>query len=293
MRYSRIPLVLAILLAVAFGCGPRERMIGGKVRPKTYKTAVSLSPGCTEILRTKALLVNLLGRTASCNYPTVDPNARIVMKGTKPNYEMIAKLKPDIVLYDPDLFSDGDIAKLEELGLETFALGGATVEEFIDRLYRLGSKLGVEQVINDYVEEIRGAMSLAKADPFAKPPKVAVLLPAQGGEHLIAGTRSFQADVVRVAGGEPVGPEAPHFVTVNVESLVTQNPDVIVAAGDAKLLEADPRLAAVSAVKAGRVIRINPDVLLRRGARVQDLIRGVHDALVNVVKTSLSQGGSR
>lgn len=270
--------MLPVVLGVALTAGCRDEGIGlgGKENPKKYSTAVSLSPGATEILGSRMYGITIVGRTAQCNFPNPNMKSPVVMKGVKPNYEEIIRLKPSLVLYDDALFSEQDLAPIKEAGIETFAITGNTIDEFVVCLHRLGTLARGETQLSEYADLIFGASSVAAGAPPTPKPKVAIVMPGNGGEHMIAGTRSFVADVVRHAQGDPVGPDSNMFETASIESLVQLNPDVIVSAGLADSIRKDPRLATIKAVRESRILETDPDIALRRGSRVDKLINGLY-----------------
>jgi iron complex transport system substrate-binding protein len=277
MRLSAFLFTALFAIFALAGCQPKpEDAWGGKPNPNFYFSVVSISPGATEILGSRAGGVVLLGRTAYCNWPTANPRAPIVMKGVKPNYEQIAQLHPAVVIYDDAMFSEGDVAKFKEMGLNTFAITGDTLEAFEECLYDFGRSFHAETTTSEYVDNIHTAVEAAKGDPPPKKLKVALMMSGSGSEHMIAGVSSFQADIVRKSQGEPVGPDSKIFVPVSAESLVAMNPDVIGVAGDSKQIETDPRLQTIKAIREKKVYPIDPDVMLRRGGRVDKLIRGFH-----------------
>jgi iron complex transport system substrate-binding protein len=253
--------------------------IGGKEPEKRYTSAASLSPGATELLVSRLPRVRILGKTERCNWPVLSGEVPIIMSGVKPNFEKIAELRPGIVLYDEQLFSEGDLAKLKEMGIDTFAIRGNSIAEFKENLYDLGRTLHGESEISEYVDLIHAAEAAADGAPPGKTFRVAVMMPGQGSEHSIAGVGSFYADAARQAGAEVVGPEGAEFVPVNAEGLLSWNPEIIFSAGDGSAIAKDPRLQALPAVKNKRVVPIDPDILLRRGARVDRLVRGLYNYL--------------
>ncbi len=292
MRFPRWLIAIVAASFLATGCQEKSVLMGGKPRPKMYTSAVSLSPSVTEVLRTRAFKVRLLAATDRCNWPQLDPGVKIAVKGLKPNYELIASLSPSIVVYDDSLFSGQDVAKFKELGIETFAWEGDSVKDYVRCLYRFAARVGAETTVSDYIALVESAATNAAAVPLDPKPKVAILLAGSGTEHMIAGTRSFQADVARLCGGEVVGPDATNFVPVNAEALVSMNPDTVLVAGDATTAEsilADPRLETIAAIRKKRVAGINPDVLLRRGGRVDQLLKQMATYLA-VVSASVGEG---
>ncbi len=274
--------IALFLLLLVGGCSDQKSIIGGKVPPKLYMRVVSLSPSCTELASATFGRI-IAGRTESCNSPLRVKEAPVVMKGVKPDYEKIVKIKPDAVLYDPELFAESDIAKFKELGIPTVAIGGNSVDEFIESVYEFARFTGAETLGSKYLEKIDRERRNALAVPPDPPVKTVLIMPGSGYEHMIAGTESFYADVVRSGGGEPVGPKGHHFMQLNAEWLITTNPELIITAGAADAVLNDPRFKGLDAVKKGRVYGTNPDITLRRGGYVDSFIKRVWE-FVNIVR---------
>lgn len=257
--------------------------------PEPARSIVSLSPSSSEVLATYGASHFMMGRTESCNYPSFVRQLPVVMSGTKPDYEKITKIltrpgkpprKPDLFVYDPSLFNDADVAKMAENSrMKPFALGGDTIDEFIKELKALSNLYTGETFMSEYVDKITSARGAAKADPLTPTPKVAIIMPGLGSEHMIAGKDSFYADELRAATAEAVGPAGNKFVTLNAESLIQMNPDVIVTAGDSSSFVDDPRFKNLTAVKNNHVINADQDVMVRHGARVGTVITKLHDTI--------------
>src|SRR3569832_1722377 len=121
---SDVPFTFVALVAAASvaGCGKNNPaappsgagyMVGGKALTTPARYIVSLSPSATEVLAQNGASRFIVGRTASCNYPTFVRKYPVIMTGTKPDYEKVMKLlvtpekkpvKPDLFVYDKDLF---------------------------------------------------------------------------------------------------------------------------------------------------------------------------------------------
>lgn len=284
MRVTRwiVPLVLSTFLGL--GCQPQEIVEGGKPNPKPIKTLISLSPSTTEVATMAALYSQLKGRTAACNYPTTIAQTPVVV-GVKPDYDKIAAIKPDLAIYDPNLFGAADIKKLEDLKIETYPITANTVQEFIDTLYRFGARTNSETSLSTYVDRILDIMRRTQSEPVSKEVTCVILLPGRGGEHMVAGTESFQADVMKIAYAKVLGPGGTKFVPLNAEQLVGWNPDLVITAGDPTSLLQDPRFQSLEAFKNKRIRAINQDVVVRAGSRVDKFI----EAAAQIVATQASQ----
>jgi len=291
-----------LLVSLVVGCkssgptvptAPDGSYIGGRQLDSPARYIVSLSPSATEVLAINGASRLLIGRTESCNYPPFVHKIPVVMSGTKPNYERIMKLlvdeskkpvKPDLFVYDPALFSDSDVAMMAQYSrIKPFPLGGDTIDEFIKNLRDLSTYYTGETYMSDYIDKIVTARNLAQADPVTPKPKVAVILPGKGSEHMIAGKDSFYADEVRAATGDPVGPPGNKFYTLNAEALLQWNPDVVVTAGDASSFENDPRFTQLAAVKNHHIIAASEDAIERRGVRVPDVISQLHNTMAGMM----------
>ena len=77
-----------------------------------------------------------------------------VVKGTTVLYEEILATEPDLILYDTMIYSDDEIAKIEELGIETLAYNPNTIEEYADFGYRLASMINTEMYMNSYIDKV-------------------------------------------------------------------------------------------------------------------------------------------
>lgn len=282
LRRSSLGLLAGVALALLAGCssGP---VIGGKPRVPATMKVVSLSPATTELTSKFDLGMGVVGKTANCNYPpTLNSTAQIVMSGTAPDYEKIASIKPDIVIYDKTLFSENEIAKIDQMGFKTLAWDPKTFEEYRTQLFVMASEIGGEMTTSEYIDSIyRGfaqAKGVLKEKGIVDPPMM--ILIGEPGSYMAPGTKSFWADLAADCGTKLVGPDAAAYAPVNVELIIKEAPQFILTSEGvgAKVL-ADPRLQGVPAVKSKRVFDINPDVLVRRGIRVDSLIDSFNVAI--------------
>lgn len=287
MKPMRRALSLLVPFAVVLaGCGPKSQQFGGTPRTGPPPTVVSLSPSVSEIVASNMDVRQLVGRTKADDYP-VSVTAVPVVAEVKPDFEAIAKIKPGIVAYDADLFNEADVKQIEATGAKAFAFKEHTVVGFERELYELSGLLGSETNVSSYVDRIERERSIAESDSPSPKPKVAVVL---GGGY-VAGTNSFVANVVKIAGGEPVGPAADKFAPMSPEALVAAAPDVIVlatdkttATKDMAALRAAPGFAATPAVRNGKILALTQNVVLRRGARVDTFIRDLHRGIMRSVQ---------
>lgn len=258
------------------GC-EQQTQIGGQPRTKGYNTIVSLSPSTTEILLSSG--VTIKGRTSACNFPEFAVKSIKVVGGVKPDYEALTTVKPDLIVYESNIYNEQDKEKIKGLKAEIFELKSETVADFEIELAKLGAATGAETNFAEYADKVHRAANKAKADAPNPKPKVAVILAGANGNHFILGTKGFISDCYQVAGSNLIGPNTDKFEPLKPEFLIAENPDVIFVPGKAEEFLKDSRMSGIKAVKDGRVYGINADVSLRRGSRVPQLIENIDKAL--------------
>ena len=269
-----VSVIVALFLVT--GC-QKVQKFGGKPRLKTYKSIITLSPSTTELMALTG--VPIVGRTKACDFPA-SVTAVDVVADLKPNYEKIASKNPDLILLDRDLYGPIEVEKLKTPGVDVRVIGSDTVEGYIKELYELGGLLSGESTINDYVIKVRKNVEAAQGDKPPRPITAIMIVPDLGGRHLIAGSKSFQADEVRIVGPTLVGPDSNKFESLNPEWLISQNPDWIIIAGEKKDFLADTRFSNLSAVKKMKFFSMDPNICLRRGMRVDKFIYTAHKAIM-------------
>ncbi|MBS1706887.1 MAG: ABC transporter substrate-binding protein [Armatimonadetes bacterium] len=268
-RYAS--LFLALLAVVLAGC-ENVQTAGGVPNQKPALNVISLSPSTTEIAMAN-YEVGLKGVTASCDYPNTVKTLPVV-GDVKPNYEKIAEIKPDLIVYDASLYSQQDIEKLKSTvpSSRLLPFEATTVDGLIDYLARYGSLTLGETIMSEYADKITSARNQAKAANIQPKPKVAVIMGGKSGDPMmVCGKKSFLANVLDDCHFEMLGPDSAKFEPISFEQIVTENPDVIVTPESRDVFLKDPRFAATTAVKKGLVFNADPGVLLRAGARVDKL----------------------
>ncbi len=284
VRTCRIALMLGrfvlVILSVGLllgGCGKEPIQVGGELPEKLYGRIVSLSPSTTEIIALLGLETKIVGRTAACDAPETIRDRPIVANPT-PNVELIISLQPDIVIFDASLFSGDDpaIVKLEEAGLEIRPVDINSVDEWRDVVVDLGNLLSQQVAASKEIDKLTASLHKGKLDP-----QPSVLIAMGGSQPMVAGVDSFQGDVARKAGAVSVGPASNRFETVNIEQIASWNPDVVFVSDDPNVYLSNAGWAATNAGRNGRIFRVHPNLLLRPGARVADLIGSMHDTMRN------------
>lgn len=278
MRLKVSPAFVAfpILLAL-IGCQQTDQSIGGQARKsEPVREYASLSPSTTEILSVAGISgPGLIGKTEACNYPASLAQAAVVVKGTIPNFELIAQLNPQRVIVEADLYSESTIQKLKDLKLDVMVVNLKTAEDYANTLIKIASDAGGETSTSEYLDRVYGGYSLLKGN-MPEGAKIAVIIGDPTTGYMIQSKNTLLGDYLTKAGATDVGPETGKFEPITAEKLITLNPDIILTKiGDGEKIIKDPTLKSVPAVAKGHIVGVDPDILLRDGARVDKLLEGI------------------
>ena len=268
------------------GCQSSQKVNEGGTPAPQIRKIISLSPSTTEIAAEEGLTPFIVGRTASCDFPKEVRSAVVVVENTKPDFEKIAKIKPDIIIYDESLYASSDMEKLKETGAKIITMNPAKIDGITDFMLDLGGYCGVATRASELADNLYGARDRAKGAAPTRRIKVSVLMPGTG-EYLAAGQETFVAEVVRICGGEVVGPTGKLYAPISIESLIQSDPDMIIVAGDGHQVLVDSRLSSIKALKSTkkRVYEIQQDYVFRPGPKTV----GLFDVISTKINTIASE----
>ncbi len=235
---------------------------------------VSLSPSTTEILALYSGPKFLKGRTQSCNYPEWVKNIPVVAF-IKPNYEKLAEIAPTHILYDAHLYSPYDIQRLHTIGAKLIPVHPLNLEDFFLLLKKIQIELPQVFSAEGYIHKMQSSLDDDSDPPHTHSPLIKVALLYEDGlyrEYYMAGTQTFQADLLKKLGCKVVGPHSCRFKKISMESLISLNPDLIFTVKEPSAIIQDPCLKSIHAVQQKQVYQVSPDLLHRVGGRVDQLI---------------------
>lgn len=231
---------------------------------------VSLLPSLTETVCELGACTRLVGVDRYSNFPaSVDKLPKLGgMDDT--NVEMIAALKPDVVLV---AVSSRVADRLRALGMKVIALEPRSYKDVQRVLDQIGRILGVNDAQRVWRHIEAGVAAAASSVP-AKARGVRVYYEVANGIWA-AGTVSFMGETLtRLGAGNIIPPDLGPFPKINPEFVVKANPALImVGARGAQGLTERPGWNQIDAVKRGRICVFKPeegDILARPGPRMAE-----------------------
>jgi iron complex transport system substrate-binding protein len=233
------------------------------------RRVVSLAPSMTDVLVALGRVDRLVGVTRVDRAPEVAHLPR-VGGFIDPNPEVILGLRPDLILWVTDGGALPAVRRLAELAHGAFpilAVPVITVADIPATARLVGQALG-EPAAGAALADRLDASTKRLAARAAGLPRRRVLFVVGRDPLVVAGPGSFPDELLRLAGCEnAVGGSRP-WPVYPLELAVGSNPDLVVDAALDEPPEGIQRLAAVPAVRAGRVARLASDDLLRAGPRM-------------------------
>jgi iron complex transport system substrate-binding protein len=238
------------------------------------ETVVSLTPATTELLFALDAGDRLIGRTDYDDYPpqALDVPAVATFEGV--NIEQVVDIDPDLVIAGGNNFTPADdVARLRELGIPVLVIYAEDVDGVLADIQLVGKAVGEGQAaegvvgaIQERIDEVTAAVAgLERPRTFYE----------IGFEPEIYGPApdSFVADMVNLAGGDPITTTDPAVFSIPLEQLVALDPQVIVL-GDAAYGTCPDNVVTragwtgITAVRDGQVRPVDDIIVTRPGPRL-------------------------
>lgn len=197
--------------------------------PAQVLRIVSLAPSLTETVYALGLQDRLVGDTDFCDYPLDAQKKTKVGGAINPSLEVIAHLKPDLVLVTKHLNTLDTVHSLDALGIATYATDPRTVEEIIASTKRLAEVLGAPEAGVSVAEDLQRRLNILQQKIGGLAPRK-VLFVVWTDPLISIGKDTFIADALRRAGGVSIVDAEQDWPQVNLEEVARLQPEVLVFA---------------------------------------------------------------
>lgn len=266
-------------------------LVGGCNRPNSHANApaktnssvpkriVSLTPSNTEILFALGLGNKIVGDTSYCNYP-LEAKKKPKIGDMNVSIEKVVALKPDLVLAHAKLNSNV-IQRLEGLNVPVMSIDPKTLPEVISSIKLVGNRTGASKRANVVAKKMELTIASVKKESASKP-KSNVLVVVQSNPLWVAGPDTFVDEMISIVNGENVAHDGKAgFNTFSMETAIARDPDVIVVTNpqDKNFMQKNALWARTKAVKSGKLVYIDPDLLFRPGPRLTDGLKEMEKAV--------------
>jgi iron complex transport system substrate-binding protein len=290
-RALRRLLLLAVALA-GVAAVPRTAatgevtdMLGRRARVPDHATRiVSLAPSITETVYALGDGDRLVGVTDYCDYPPEATRKPRVGGISTPSFEAILALRPDLVLATSESNYAEHVERLVALGLAVYVVRPVDFDTVLESIERIGAVLGRGALARERVAAMRrDADAIGRAVGGAPRPRVLYVV---WPNPLIApGKGTLINQLIQRAGGDSVTAADPlPYPRLSLETVVERRPDRIIVGRhgqetEAELLRGWEGLGSVAAVREGRVLGVDGDLVHRPGPRMIEALRALAHAI--------------
>ena len=254
----------------------------------TPQRIISLAPSNTEILYALGLGDKLVARTDYDNYPPEVTQKPSIGGFSTPNIEQIVAMNPDLVLA-AQIQAAQVIPQLEADGITVVCLNPENLQQVLDSITLVGKVTGAEQAASDLVasmqQRIDAITSKTKDLTAAQRPRTMYLV--WPDPIMVGGGDTLQGEMIQAAGGTNIAQDLKGYATMNIESVLAANPQVMIAStgmgegADAgyQFIKTDSRLAETDARVNGQVYAVDQDLVSRAGPRIVDALEAFAKAI--------------
>lgn len=230
-----------------------------KFQSKSPERIISIAPSTTELLYEYGVGEYLVGATIPHDYPPEAVDLPSIGDMSL-DHERIIALQPDLLIGEGNLFA-GMVENIKDLGIPVLLFDTRSFQELADDLLIL-DKLFKRDISKQLVDETNTILS--KIPEPENKVKVAAIISST--PLILAAGDSWLVNLIKIAGGESITSETPgDYITLSKEDMILLNPDVIIYTFDGirnDLLQ-DKALSGIEAIKNDRIIKVDPDIVLR------------------------------
>jgi iron complex transport system substrate-binding protein len=240
-------------------------------------TIVSLAPSMTEMIFAFDLQDRLIGRTDYCDYPLEALEIESVGSLREPNIEAIIGMNPDLVLMSTHA-SEEVLAFFEEADIKVAILTAQdNFEGVYDIMTQVGMVFNLENEGVTMIDNMKNEVAQLTAAVEDVTPQSVYYVVGYGESDWTATGDTFIHQMLEMAGGKNIAAEATGW-SYNLETIIEKDPYYIICS---ELFETKEDISSLdgykdlTAVKEGRLLTIDPDLLSIQGPRLAEGLRAL------------------
>jgi iron complex transport system substrate-binding protein len=235
------------------------------------KRIVSLMPHATELLFEVGAGEHIVGAVQYSDYPEAAKNIPRVGGYSALNIEAIVALQPDLLIAWPEGNRSRELERLKALGLPILVSDPRTFENIANALAVYGKITG---------KNSQAAMALAAfnekltylRDTYSQQETISVFYQVWNAPLMTQNGNTFISRAIELCGGNNIFSDLPMTnPQVSIESILVQNPQVIVASGMGQArpewLDEWRQYTTLQAVKKDHLFHILPELFQRPTSR--------------------------
>jgi iron complex transport system substrate-binding protein len=241
---------------------------------------VSLNPVTTELLFAIGAGDRLVGRTTWDLYSDQVRAVTDVGPGMQPNVEAVLATRPQLVLLYASESNRLAAQQLRVAGVMTIAFRTDHVADLARITPVIARAVGLEAAGRATVDSVTASLDAVRAMPRGNPP-VRAFWHLWDAPLMTIGAGSFLSELLVIAGAEnSFGDMAAPSPQITLEEVARRDPDVILSSpAAAEKIRNSPAWHSIRAVREGRVLVIDTNLVGRPGVRMGEAARSLRTLL--------------
>ena len=258
----------------------RQRMV---CMDKPAQRIATLSPGATELAFAAGAGSKVVAVVSYSDYPPQAKQITSVGSHTRIDMERLVSLQPDLVLAWRSGNPPEQIDLLEKMGQTVFIIEPHEFDEIATTVKHIGTLAGTEAVADDVADMFLAGIEQLR-ERYQNAPKVRTFYQVWDEPLMSMSGKHYISKVVTLCGGENVFADSSRMIPrLNVESVLLQNPEAIIAGGmgeeNSSWLQAWRAFPEMRATAQGNLFFVPPSLIQRPTPRVLDGARILCDKL--------------
>ena len=257
--------------------------------PSEPKRIVSLTPATTEILFGLGAGDRVVATDDGSDYPAAAANLKHVATFSSVDTEQVVQLGADLVLAGGLGFTPADaITKLRSLKIPVLVIYAPSVDGVLKDIELIGAAVGATHEaktmtdgMSTQLKAISDAAAARATTAGAKPRVYYEISYDPTGQIYAPADKSFLAEMVTLAGAEPITTGDPNTYEIPLEKLIERDPQVIIIGVNPFYSPAPASLATrpgwkvMTAIKDGQVRAVHDTEITRPGPRLATGLRAL------------------
>ena len=240
----------------------------------------------TETLFALGLGDRVVGVSRFCRYPAAVAALPKIGTFLRPDAELIARLRPDLVIMHESHTTTAE--RLKSLSIRYITVERGTLASVFSNIRDIGSATGAGDRAAALVRDLEQQLARVRQTVAGRPPKrVLIVVGRRTGaltDLVVAGHGTYLHELIGIAGGVNVldDPKLPEYPRISLETVIRLKPDAIVDTADmgeqidkSRIQRTEALWAAQPLVKASgmRVHGVSEESFVTPGPRVIDVAR--------------------
>ncbi len=223
----------------------------------------------------------MVGVTDFCDYP---PEAKTKTKTgsyLSPDYEVMAALKPDLIIINVENISNPTYQALKNLEMKIFVSDAQTTDGILKMLKEFGDITGKEKKAGEVARDIsKQRETYQNSDKYLTEKKSLIVISVN--PLMTANGETFVNEIAELSGFENIYKDQKvEYPLISYEDVTQKNPAYIILPVDTNNIqniekfsdELSSKLNTTDAIRNKKIITVDENVLFRPGPRVMEGVR--------------------